>query len=164
MFSSWAILAISRIAHMLEFHLGPVAAGFVCNSYITGCMAFIVPKPEGTCVRELRSINAIHPEYAWYNYFISRGHDYHGKNRKKEETSLSGSKQSYKVTLLVSSRTSIDLQIVSWLRGVVKLMPSSLARHDKHIEFRIWERCLSCCLSAARAVAYPTRIRRKATY
>ena len=47
---------------------------------------------------------------AYCNYFIFRGHSYHGyaKNtrKKKEKTSSSCSKQSYKAALWVSDRTS----------------------------------------------------------
>ena len=63
-------------------------------------MAFIAPRSEGACAQGSRSINVLHPECVGYNYFISRGHDYHGNNREKE-TSLSGLKQSYKPALWV---------------------------------------------------------------
>ena len=52
-------------------------------------MAFIAPRTEGACTRGSRSLNAMHPECAvLLLIFISRGHDYHGNNREKEETSF----------------------------------------------------------------------------
>ena len=137
--------------------VGPM---FICNSYITGA---------STEAWGLRSINAMHPECAWYNYFISHGHNYHGNNKEKEETSLSGLKPSYKAALWVQLSNidinrSSDRLVTEGCGQSFKSMPLSLTRWcDKHTEFRIWERRSSWCLSAARAVAYPTRVQRKTT-
>ena len=48
--------------------------------------------------------------------------------KKKEGTSLSYSKRSYKATLWISSRALIEHQIRSWLRGVVKSTQWSTSR------------------------------------
>ena len=42
-----------------------------------GMYGIYCTEARGPCAQGLRAINAMHPECAWYNLFISRGHSYH---------------------------------------------------------------------------------------
>ena len=111
-----------------------------------GMYGIYCTEARGPCARGLRAINAMHSKCAWYNYFISRGHRYHGDTHKiKKNRLVSYSKQTHKATLRIElsniSQTSDGLvtEGCGQIDTTIKVCPSI-------IEFRSQETKLELLL------------------